>query len=188
MGGRHQHENLSAALAALALLNPGCFTKLDEISAAIRACSVPGRLQKVSSSPAVLLDVGHNELAAEVLAAFFEENKPAKLTCVLAMLADKPAEAVALALGRVCRRWVCTDTSGNRGQTGELLAGRLRTTLPETDISYFGSMGEAMQAAISTAGEDETILVFGSFLTVSAAADWLQNSMQRDRHDAAKIT
>ena len=32
------------------------------------------------------------------------------------------------------------------------------------------------------------VLVFGSFLTVSAAADWLQNSMQRDRHDAAKIT
>ncbi len=47
---------------------------------------------------------------------------------------------------------------------------------------------DAMQEAVSSVEKNETILVFGSFSTVSGAAGWLQNSMQRGRHDAAKIT
>jgi len=188
MSGEHQSDNLAAALTALVLLNPGCSAKAAEISAAIRSCSVPGRLQSVCSSPEILLDVGHNELAAEAVAAFLEDNKRSNTTCVLAMLADKPAEAVALALGEVCGRWLCADSPGDRGQTGELLAHRVKTTLPGAKISFFGSLGDAMHEAVSSVDEHETILVFGSFSTVSAAASWLQNSMQRDRHDAAKIT
>jgi dihydrofolate synthase/folylpolyglutamate synthase len=188
MRGEHQSDNLAAALAAVVLLNPGCSAKAAEISAAIRACRVPGRLQTVCSSPEILLDVGHNQLAAEVVAVFLEDNKRSNTTCVLAMLADKQAEAVALALAKVCRRWLCADSPGSRGQTGELLARRVKSALPDAEVNFFGPLGDAMQAAVSNVEKNETILVFGSFSTVSAAAGWLQNSMQRDRHDAAKIT
>ena len=188
MRGEHQSDNLAAALAALVLLNPGCSAKADEISAAIRACRVPGRLQTVCSAPEILLDVGHNQLAAEVVAVFLEDNKRSNTTCVLAMLADKQVEAVALTLGKVCRRWLCADSPGNRGQTGELLARRVKTALPDAEVSFFGQLGDAMQEAVSSVEKNETILVFGSFSTVSGAAGWLQNSMQRGRHDAAKIT
>jgi hypothetical protein len=44
-----------------------------------------------------------------------------------------------------------------------------------------------MQAAVSSVGEDQNILVFGSFLTVSTAAGWVQDSLLRDRHKTAKI-
>jgi dihydrofolate synthase/folylpolyglutamate synthase len=142
----------------------------------------------VCSSPEILLDVGHNQLAAEVVAVFLEDNKRSNTTCVLAMLADKQAEAVALALAKVCRRWLCADSPGSRGQTGELLARRVKSALPDAEVNFFGPLGDAMQAAVSNVEKNETILVFGSFSTVSAAAGWLQNSMQRDRHDAAKIT
>jgi hypothetical protein len=37
-----------------------------------------------------------------------------------------------------------------------------------------------MQEAVSSVLEDETILVFGSFITVSAAASWLQHNMKSD--------
>jgi len=188
MAGRHQLDNLASALAALTLLNPACFLKADEISAAIRSCILPGRLQRVSSSPVILLDVGHNELAAEVVAAYLADNKHLNTTCVLAMLADKPAEAVARVLGRMCRHWLCADSPGVRGQSGELLAHRVKNTLPEASVDIFGSLDDAMAAAVSSVGESETILVFGSFMTVAACAGWLQNSMQRNRHDAARIT
>ncbi len=188
MGGKHQLDNLAAALAALVLMNPDCLSKAGEIAAAIHACSVAGRLQKVSSVPEILLDVGHNELAAEVVAAYLQDNNRSNVTCVLAMLADKPAEAVALALGNVCTRWLCADSPGDRGQSGELLASRVKTALPSARVSSFRLLDQAMQTAVSTVNEKETILVFGSFTTVSAAAGWLQNSMQRDGHDAAKIT
>ncbi len=188
MVGMHQFDNLAAALAALVLLNPGCSEKTDEISAAIRGCRVPGRLQRVFSSPEILFDVGHNELAAVAVAAYLVSNRRSNTTCVLAMLADKSAETVALALSEVCGRWLCADSPGERGQSGELLAGRVKTALPGAEVSFFGTLDKAMQEAVLSSDENDTILVFGSFSTVSGAASWLQNSMQHDRHDAARIT
>lgn len=187
MGGKHQFDNLAAALAALVLLNPGCGARITEISAAIENCTVPGRLQRVSSSPEIILDVGHNELAAEAVAAYFKEKSRSAVTCVLAMLADKSAETVALALDGVCRRWLCADSFGARGQSGQVLARRIKTELPSAEVISFEALSAAMQEALSSTDTDETILVFGSFTTVSAAAEWLQNSMQHDGHDAAKI-
>ncbi|MCP4044586.1 MAG: bifunctional folylpolyglutamate synthase/dihydrofolate synthase [Gammaproteobacteria bacterium] len=188
MGGRHQQDNFAAALAALVLLNPDCFTKSSRISgqipaeilAAIENCRVPGRLQRVHSSPEILLDVGHNELAAEAVAAYLADNNRSNTTCVVAMLADKSAEAVAHALGKVCKRWLCADSPGERGQSGESLARRLRISLPTASVSAFKSLDESMQEAVSSVLEDETILVFGSFITVSAAASWLQHNMKND--------
>ena len=188
MGGRHQLDNLAAALAALLMLNPGCMANAGEISAAIRSCRVPGRLQKVSSSPDIILDVGHNSLAAEALAAYLEEERASNTICVLAMLEDKPAEVVATTMGHVCERWICADSPGPRGQTGERLAERLKTALPGAQISFFGPLADAMRAALSIAEKHETILVFGSFSTVSAAAACLKNSLQHDGHDADRIT
>ena len=134
------------------------------------------------------MDVGHNELAAKAVAVFIEQSKCKDMICVLAMLADKPAEAVALALDKVCKRWICADSPGSRGQTGEVLAQRLKSTLPSADVSFFGSLDNAMSEALTIAGKNGTILVFGSFTTVAAIAGWLQKSMQHGGHDAAKIT
>lgn len=184
MDGKHQRDNLAAALAALRVLNPGCESKAADISAAIRDCVVPGRLQKVRSSPDVLLDVGHNELAAQALAAYLRGRGRNATTCVLAMLADKSAEDVARVMAPVCKRWLCADTPGPRGQGGERLARRIRSVLPEAEVLVFGPVGDALQAALASAAGDETILVFGSFTTVAAAAEWLQHV----GHDAARIT
>ncbi|GMR15161.1 MAG: bifunctional tetrahydrofolate synthase/dihydrofolate synthase [Gammaproteobacteria bacterium] len=184
MGGRHQLDNLAAALAAIVLLNPNCADKPDAVTAAICNCKLPGRLQQVASSPAIILDVGHNELAANAVAAYFGDEHQAEVICVLAMLADKPAEAVALALGQVCSRWLCADTGGERGQTGELLARRVKDTLPAVQVGSVGSLDAAMDEALSLAAEVDTILVFGSFSGVSDALAWCR---QHGRHDAAKI-
>ena len=188
MGGKHQLDNLAAALAALCLMNPGCTVKANEISAAIQNCRVPGRLQKVLSSPEVILDVGHNELAAEALAVFLEDNQRSDTTCILAMLADKSAEAVAGAMGHVCKRWFCADSSGRRGQSGEQLARRISAVLPTAKVKAFGPLDDALGEALCNAGKNQTILVFGSFTTVSTAAHWLQNSLQHNRHDADRIS
>jgi len=184
MDGKHQRDNLAAALAALHVLNPGCESRVAGISAAIRDCRVPGRLQKVRSSPDVLLDVGHNELAAQVLAAFLEGSGRSNAVCVLAMLADKSAEAVARVMAPVCKRWLCADSPGPRGQSGERLGQRIQSALPDAEVFVYGPVGDALQAALASATGDETILVFGSFTTVAAAAEWLQHV----GHDAARIT
>ncbi len=174
MGGEHQVDNLAAALTAFFLLNPGDGIKTEQISLAIRTCKVPGRLQTVGKAPEIILDVGHNELAARAVAAYLGESGRTRVTCVLAMLANKPAESVALVLGGVCQRWFCADSPGLRGQSGAALSRRLKATLPDADIHSFESLMSAMTEAVAGANDADTILVFGSFSTVTAAAAWLQ--------------
>lgn len=174
MGGKHQRDNLAAALSALVLLNPGCFVKAEEISVAIRNCSVAGRLQLLGTAPEILLDVGHNALAADAVAAYLQASARPQVTCVLAMLADKAAESVALSLDKVCQRWLCADSPGPRGQSGKALMRRLKTTLPAAQLSCFKTLSEAMYEAVASTGERDTILVFGSFSTVASVTKWLK--------------
>jgi dihydrofolate synthase/folylpolyglutamate synthase len=188
MGGEHQLDNLAVSLAAMAQQNPSYSTKVDQIAWAIRACRLPGRLQVVARAPDIILDVGHNELAAKVVATYLGSSNRSPATCVLAMLADKDAEGVVRVLDKYCKRWICADSPGNRGQTSGQLASRLQAALPEAEVSALGTMDDAMEDTLTTVAEDETILVFGSFTSVSAAANWLNNSMQRDGHDTARIT
>ncbi len=182
MPGEYQRDNLAAALCAFFLLNPECFSRHQELANAIQAVRVPGRLQRVSTSPEILLDVGHNTLAAGAVAAHLarlDQEGDTDTLCVLAMLADKPAEEVALALRGVCKRWLCAGLPGERGQTGAALAERVRAVLPGADICVARSVDDAMQAAVATRGA-ERILVFGSFVTIAAAAQWVRERMQRD--------
>ncbi len=174
MGGQHQRDNLAAALSALFLLNPGCFAKAEEISVAIRKCCVAGRLQLLGTAPEILLDVGHNALAADAVATYLQASARTQVTCVLAMLADKAAESVALSLGKVCQRWLCADSPGPRGQSGKALMRRLKTTLPAAQLSCFKTLDEAMCEAVASTGERDTILVFGSFSTVASVAKWVK--------------
>ena len=187
MLGKHQVDNLAAALTALVLMNPGsmekgCMEKQAEIAAAIQQTRVAGRLQQIHTAPRILVDVGHNTLAAEAVAEYLHLNNQTAVICVLSMLADKPAEPVALALNDVCGHWLCADSPGERGQAGALLAGRIKDVLPSAQVNAVESVGAAMEKALSLAGKDDTILVFGSFSTAADAFTWLQNSIKSPQH------
>ncbi len=187
MGGEHQFDNLAAALAATLLLNPEDRLDTGDMDQSIRHCSLPGRLQLLGSDPCVLLDVGHNELAADSVAKYLAGNNQSSVSCVLAMLADKPAERVAQSLSRVCTSWWCADTPGERGQSGEILASRIRAVLPSAQVENSGPLAGALEMAIASSGVNDVVLVFGSFAAVSQATSWLGNSMQRPPLDAARI-
>lgn len=188
MAGAHQLDNLAAALAALVVMNPASGVRADNICAAIAACTVTGRLQQLEVSPTILLDVGHNELAADVIAAHLNRPGCAPVRCVIAMLRDKSAEAVAMALAPVCSNWYCGTSPGQRGQSGEELASRIRSCVPSAKVRHFNSVSRSLKAALDDSGADETILVFGSFTTVSAAYQWLENQLKQEGYDAAKLT
>lgn len=188
MAGGHQLDNLAAALTALLVMQPACTRHTDRISEGIRRCTVTGRLQKVGSSPAILLDVGHNELAAKAIAEHLQSAGCTGVRCVVAMLRDKSAEMVAAALKPVCRHWYCGASPGERGQSGEALASRIRTGVQGGSVRHFPSVEQSLQAALADSTADETVLVFGSFTTVSAAYRWLRNHIKHEGHDAAKLT
>ena len=163
-----QIENAATAIAALRALS-------DEINDAaiiegVRNARVPGRLQKISVEPDIVLDVAHNPQAAKQLSQWLLEH-PKTTYAVFAALADKDIEAIISLLQPQIKHWFLAgiDDAGPRNLTAAQLETRVKDQITEPVLSCHGNIAQAMQAALQRATADERVLVFGSFHTVAAA-------------------
>lgn len=171
--GPHQLGNMATALAAFLELVPHAAADPGLIEQGLRSVSLAGRFQRINRSPAVWVDVGHNPMAAQALAVSLGEamvsGEIPECRCVLAMLADKDATAVVEALKPLVDGWYCAGLGSDRGQSGAELAVRVQQAGEDLDIRVFETVSEALDAAVSDSGQDEAVLVFGSFLTATEA-------------------
>ena len=172
MAGPYQLGNAAGALAALEAVR----VRLPVSEAAIRqglvAALAPGRFQRISRAPDVILDVAHNPEAARALAATLREQPIAGRTlAVVGMLADKDADAVFSALaGEIDAWWTCTPDSP-RARAAAALAAILVPHASGAPISVQQDVRTALDEARNAAREGDRILVFGSFYTVAAVLD-----------------
>jgi dihydrofolate synthase/folylpolyglutamate synthase len=177
MTGRHQVNNLATALTALLELAPDAVNKFDQLVRGLASVSLAGRFQRVSGQPRVYVDVGHNALAAEAildaLSKIKGQNAKFNCHCVIGMLADKDAAAIAQILEPVVSRWYCAGLGGERGQTGEELATRVRAGAVNAKVISCVDVDTALDAALGALGREspslDCVLVFGSFLTAAQA-------------------
>jgi len=72
--GLHQFNNLAAAVAALTSLIPAAITRPNDLARGISTVRLSGRLQSHPDDARVLVDVGHNPLAAEVVAQMLQAS------------------------------------------------------------------------------------------------------------------
>lgn len=183
LAGAHQLNNMATALAALFEWVPSARTKPVELSEGLRSVSLHGRFERVRDHPVVWLDVGHNPLAAAVVAKAVADEMQAEglgqCRCVLGMLADKDVASVAAAMDAVVHAWYCAGIGSDRGQSGAELAGRIGQAGPELDVREFAAVGEALDAAVADSREKDAVLVFGSFLTVTDAMRHLNTDTAR---------
>ena len=177
MIGQHQVNNLATALAALLELLPDAPGSGHQLARGLASVSLAGRLQQVSGRPRVYVDVGHNALAAEAvletLSKIAEPDTALDCHCVIAMLADKDAAAVARIFEPVVSNWYCAGLGGERGQTGKELAERVRAEAVNAKVASCANVDAALDAALGALNRDHhssaCILVFGSFLTAGQA-------------------
>jgi dihydrofolate synthase/folylpolyglutamate synthase len=171
LGGPHQLDNLATSLAALLELLPQAADEPRALARGIRAVSLRGRFERISNRPAIWIDVGHNPMAATVVAAALaeaiENEHIEKCRCVIGMLVDKDAEGVAEQMCGVVDTWYCAGLEGERGQSGAALAGRLQKADKPLDVNIFEHVSQALESAVSDSGPDDAILVFGSFFTAT---------------------
>jgi dihydrofolate synthase/folylpolyglutamate synthase len=164
---------MATSLAALLELIPEAADAPEMLARGIRAVSLSGRFERISSRPAIWIDVGHNPMAAAVvamaLAGAIENEEIANCRCVIGMLIDKDAERVAEEMSQVVDSWYCAGLGSERGQSGAALASRLQSAHRPLTINVFEDVRQALESAISDSGPDDGILVFGSFLTATAA-------------------
>ncbi|MDF4003209.1 bifunctional tetrahydrofolate synthase/dihydrofolate synthase [Luteibacter sp. PPL552] len=167
-----QYANAATAIAALHALGPRVDVPPGAIARAMRAVRVAGRLQRIAERPLTLVDVGHNPQAARALAAWLDATPRMGLVrAVYGALADKDTTGVLAALGDRVAHWylagLVRDTP--RGLSGDALAARLVTVLPDAAHEVFPDVASAWEAARCSAGPDDVLLLFGSFFVAGAA-------------------
>ena len=172
--GRHQIDNAAACLAVLDALAPRLAVSDCALRSGIAGARIAGRLQWLDTPARILVDVAHNPLAAEALAAYLATFRPRPMRrAVCGILGDKDAGAMLRALAPEIDAWYFASLPGVRGRDAPALAGEL----PGVSASTFDSVDEAFEAALGSRSEDDEIVVFGSFVTVERilrlATSWI---------------
>ena len=167
LAGLHQVDNAAACLAVLDALSPRVAVSDDAVRNGIAGARIAGRLQWLDTPARVLVDVAHNPLGAEALAAYLASFRPRPMRrAVCGILGDKDAAAMLHVLAPEIGVWYFASLPGSRGRDARELAGKL----PYAAVSLaFDSVEAAFEAALGHRGEGEEIVVFGSFVSVERA-------------------
>jgi dihydrofolate synthase/folylpolyglutamate synthase len=167
--GAYQLGNAATALAALEQLKNMLPVDMGSIRRGLVEVDLPGRFQVMPGRPMVILDVGHNPHAARGLSESLKALPAGgRLIAVFAMLKDKDIAGVAQPLKDQVDEWLVAALPGSRGADAQQVGQALASIGVSAPISRFQSVVDAYECAISSAGQNDKILVFGSFFTVGA--------------------
>ena len=165
--GAIQLQNASAALAALEMLRECLPVSMNDLCRGLAEVELPGRFQLLPGHPALVLDVGHNPQAAEVLAQNLSQMEPCSGTsAVFGMLRDKDIAGVVRVLAKHIDQWFVCTLPPPRGAQASELARVLRQAGVDA-VREFENPVKAYAAACSGAAENDRIVAFGSFHTVA---------------------
>jgi dihydrofolate synthase / folylpolyglutamate synthase len=167
MRGGNQLFNASACLAALEALRERLPVGAQDIRQGLLRATLPGRFQVLPGRPTVILDVGHNPHAALVLRDNLENmGFHSNTRAVVGMLRDKDMGGVFAALRGRVDAWYVATLDNSRGARASELAEAIESAAAGGTVQQFDSPQAAYLRARSDAGQDDRILVFGSFYTV----------------------
>jgi dihydrofolate synthase / folylpolyglutamate synthase len=173
--GANQLLNASAALAVLEALKDKLPVSQQAVRTGLLVAEIPGRFQVLPGRPTVILDVAHNPHAAAVLAQNLEQMGFYAYTwAVFGAMKDKDLDGVIEKLKGSVDHWLLTDLPTPRAATALQLQEKLAAhgivgrskKGKERMIETFASPAQALARAKAAAGQDDRILVFGSFYTV----------------------
>ncbi|MCK8044026.1 bifunctional tetrahydrofolate synthase/dihydrofolate synthase [Shewanella sp. 1CM18E] len=157
------------AATVIAVLEHLCPTiSADIIAKAVGETQLAGRLEHLSQSPKVIVDVAHNPHAARYLKSRLAAMPKARLFALCGMLKDKDARSVLQELATDVNEWFLCDLSGPRGAS----AIELNALMPHGVSSQtFAQMQDAWHAIKAQLQADDVVIVFGSFYTVAGFKD-----------------
>jgi dihydrofolate synthase/folylpolyglutamate synthase len=184
--GAHQAENAATALAAVeAFLGAGAATgpiEPDTVRAAFAAVRSPGRLERVRTSPTVLVDAAHNPAGmAATVDAIRESFDFTRLIGVVGCVRGKDVLAMLATLEPLCAELVVTQNSSPRAIPADELGALAVEVFGADRVSVSPLLPEALDSAIelAEAGPDDAlsgsgVLVTGSVVTAGEARTLLR--------------
>jgi dihydrofolate synthase/folylpolyglutamate synthase len=172
--GANQLLNASAALAALEALRMVLPVGAQEVRAGLAMVELPGRFQVLAGRPTTVLDVAHNPHAAAALAQNLGNMGYHRFTyAVFGIMQDKDIAAVIEHVAPLVDHWCLATLPSPRTADVQALAALVAAKKPagakpdEFSVETFGDPAAAFADATGRAGQDDRIVVFGSFYTVA---------------------
>ncbi|MPS48808.1 bifunctional tetrahydrofolate synthase/dihydrofolate synthase [Methylobacillus sp.] len=167
LAGEFQLNNAACVINAVDALLGILPVTLEHIQQGLQRVALNGRFQLCRHQPQVILDVAHNPHAAWALASNLVQHPVVGRTlAVFSMLADKDIKGVVQATAPHVDAWYIAKVAHGRGAE----ASQLRDSVAQASsrqVSMHADVIAAYRQACNDAGENDRIIVFGSFFTVA---------------------
>ena len=167
-------ENIAAAVAAV--LVSGLDVTQSALEQGIAAARLQGRFDvRQVQAKTVVFDAGHNphgvEFLLKQLRNFLEYNKQyTEVVAVFSMLADKDIKSVVDLLKPAVLHWKIAELNVPRAAPIQ----QLDDALQGQTVQQFGNIKEAFQSALEQTNNNQLILACGSFHTLEAIWEYLE--------------
>ncbi|MEE8317321.1 MAG: cyanophycin synthetase, partial [Candidatus Omnitrophota bacterium] len=171
--GRFQYRNAALALLALEILKGKGLTVSDEaIRLGLADLMWPGRLERVSSDPTIILDGAHNPSAMRSLAYAIENDFDFdQLILVLGVMEDKDISSILKEILPLANRVIYTRPTYYRAADPQYLMDMAKG-FGRAGEAHF-SIPEAVDRARTLAEKRDLILITGSLFTVGEVKSYL---------------
>lgn len=158
-------QNIATALTALEAL--AVLPSQQQAAKVLAELSLPGRMQWLSKTPGILLDVAHNPQSAGYLAAQlqFIKERYDRVHLLVGMLKDKDIQQSLAPFHQLADQWHLVDLPGARGAQASMLVAQLPA---HSSSCCYADLESGYQKALSSMQPNDLLVIFGSFVTVSA--------------------
>ncbi|WP_044736402.1 folylpolyglutamate synthase/dihydrofolate synthase family protein [Geobacillus kaustophilus] len=166
MPGAHQVENAAVAVMTAELLRLGYSFLIDpeHITDGLATATWPGRFERMSDNPLIILDGAHNEAGIHALVETVRTHYPDKRVHVLfAALADKPLERMIRLLDDLAATMTFTTFDFPRAAEAEQLSA-LSFHEQKTVVHHWDEWVKKQKKQLSA---DDVLLITGSLYFIS---------------------
>ena len=168
MAGAHQvYNSLTALMAVDCLRQAGLDISEEAVAEGFARAGIPGRLQYIPGTPAVLLDGAHNPEKIRSLCAFLDANFPeTPIISVMGMLDTKDDAACVPLVAARSKAFVATLPPDGRAVPVQRLQ---ELAAPHTSVYGAEAPAEAAKLALQLCPPEGLVLVCGSMYLLSDA-------------------
>jgi dihydrofolate synthase / folylpolyglutamate synthase len=175
--GANQLLNAAAVLAALTALREVLPVGVQAIRNGFAMVDLPGRFQVLPGQPTIVMDVAHNPHASSVLAQSVEKMGYFPYThAIFGVMSDKDIAGVIRPMLEVVDYWHCVNLPTPRAAKAEEIADVLIhlgvKNTKDSGVIIQQNPESAYQKTLEEVGQNDRIVVFGSFYTVSAVMNY----------------
>jgi dihydrofolate synthase/folylpolyglutamate synthase len=183
--GVHMAHNAALALAAVEALHGGRAIESEVIVAGFGDVIAHARLERVRTSPPVVIDTAHNPAAVEAtIAAAVEAFAFAPLIVVLGIMRDKDAAGILGALLEETDHLIITQPPGPRALPADELGELALGLFGEDHVIVKRDLSDALESAVAFADESGPtagVLLLGSVALAGHARALLVTESDDDR-------